>query len=167
MNSVNKADRRTFLRSGALGAGALWVGSLQELSARRAHGEYSQGRSKKKGGGGPNAYGPPSPKPDETTGLNLLQLPEGFRYWSYSWTGDVMSDGVACPSPNVSFKDVMSVFNAGGQYPDKLSRSETTIDAFIDRAAARLASLSVENAETIKKLVNPASLVQPLDELCR
>jgi secreted PhoX family phosphatase len=98
MNSLNKADRRTFLRSGALGAGALWVGSLQELSARRAHGEYSRGRSKKKGGGGPDAYGPPSPKPDETTGLNLLQLPEGFRYWSYSWTGDVMSDGVICPS---------------------------------------------------------------------
>ena len=75
--------------------------------------------------------------------------------------------GVACPSPNVSFKDVMSVFNAGGQYPNKLSRSETTIDAFIDRAAARLGSLSVEDAETIKKLVNPASSVQPLDELCR
>jgi hypothetical protein len=74
--------------------------------------------------------------------------------------------GVACPSPNVSFKDVMSVFNAGGQYANKLSRSETTIDAFIDRAAARLASLSVVDAETIKKLVNPASSVQPLDELC-
>ena len=61
----------------------------------------------------------------------------------------------------------MSVFNGGGQYPNKLSRSETTIDAFIDRAVARLGSLSVEDAETIKKLVNPASSVQPLDELCR
>lgn len=98
MKSLSRADRRTFLRSGALGAGALWISSLQELSARRAHGEYSRGRSKKKGGGGPDAYGLPSPKPDETTGLNLLQLPDGFRYWSYSWTGDVMSDGVMCPN---------------------------------------------------------------------
>ena len=98
MKSLSRADRRTFLRSGALGAGALWVSSLQELSARRAFGEYSNGSSKKKGGAGPDAYGPPSPKADETTGLNLLQLPDGFRYWSYSWTGDVMSDGVMCPS---------------------------------------------------------------------
>ena len=98
MKSLSRADRRTFLRSGALGAGALWISSLQELSARRAHGEYSHGRSKKKGGRGPDAYGLPSPKPDETTGLNLLQLPDGFRYWSYSWTGDVMSDGVMCPN---------------------------------------------------------------------
>ena len=120
MNSVNKADRRTFLRSGALGAGALWVGSLQELSARRAHGEYSQGRSKKKGGGGPDAYGPPSPKPDETTGLNLLQLPEGFRYWSYSWTGDVMSDGVICPS----LHDGMAVVD---EWPTRMTTTGTRV----------------------------------------
>ena len=30
--------------------------------------------------------------------LPLIQLPRGFRYRSYSWTGDMMSDGVACPS---------------------------------------------------------------------
>jgi uncharacterized protein len=29
-------------------------------------------------------YGPVSPKLDETTGLPLLQLPDGFRYISYS-----------------------------------------------------------------------------------
>lgn len=75
--------------------------------------------------------------------------------------------GVACPSPNVSFKDVMTVFNADGQVADKLSRHDTTIDAFLDRAAARLSTLSVEQAETIKKLVNPASSLQPLSELCR
>jgi hypothetical protein len=74
--------------------------------------------------------------------------------------------GVACPSPNVSFKDVMTVFNVGGAYTKKLSRSETTIDSFLNRAAARLSSLSSEHAETVKKLVDPASTVQPLGELC-
>jgi uncharacterized protein len=74
-----------------MGAGAVWMMSLQELSARSA----------RKGpvlvdGEGP--YGPISPKKDETTGLELLKLPDGFRYWSYSWTGDEMSDGVACPN---------------------------------------------------------------------
>ena len=36
---------------------------------------------------------------DETTGLQLLKLPDGFRYWSYSWTGDELSDGVRVPEP--------------------------------------------------------------------
>ncbi|MCA9020949.1 MAG: DUF839 domain-containing protein, partial [Planctomycetaceae bacterium] len=38
-----------------------------------------------------------SPVRDETTGLPLLKLPEGFRYQSYGWVGDVMSDGVITP----------------------------------------------------------------------
>jgi len=37
------------------------------------------------------------PAPDETTGLPLLMLPEGFRYVSFGWTGDMMSDGVVTP----------------------------------------------------------------------
>ena len=38
------------------------------------------------------------PAPDETTGLPLLMLPEGFRYVSFGWTGDLMSDGVVTPN---------------------------------------------------------------------
>lgn len=37
------------------------------------------------------------PVADETTGLPLLQLPEGFRYQSFGWVGDLMSDGVVTP----------------------------------------------------------------------
>ena len=84
-------DRRTFLRRGAMGAGAVWMLSLQELAARGGH----------RGPvviDGVSPYGPIQPEKDETTGLELLKLPEGFRYWSYSWTGDEMSDGVACPN---------------------------------------------------------------------
>jgi hypothetical protein len=83
-------DRRVFMRRGAMGVGALWMCSLQELSARAAFpGQVVVG--------GMSPYGPISPKRDGMTGLELLMLPDGFRYWSYSWNGDVMSDGVACP----------------------------------------------------------------------
>lgn len=43
-------------------------------------------------------YGPLSPVFDEATGLPLLNLPEGFKYWSYGWTGDIMDDGIPTPS---------------------------------------------------------------------
>ncbi|MFN3190199.1 MAG: PhoX family protein [Aureliella sp.] len=34
---------------------------------------------------------------DQTTGLPLLRLPEGFEYKSFGWTGDQMSDGLKTP----------------------------------------------------------------------
>jgi secreted PhoX family phosphatase len=42
-------------------------------------------------------YGPLRPLKDETTGLELLRLPEGFRYLSYGWTGDNMDGGSSTP----------------------------------------------------------------------
>ena len=90
MTHINPTDRRTFLRRGAMGAGAFWTLSLDGFMARRAEGaSHTSGAS---------PYGPIAPVLDETTNLPLIQLPRGFRYWSYSWTGDMMSDGVACPS---------------------------------------------------------------------
>ena len=73
-----------------MGAGALWAVSLQELAARRKRGGIALAI--------PSPYGPISPKIDESTGLPLIMLPDGFRYQSFSWTGDMMSDGVSCPS---------------------------------------------------------------------
>jgi uncharacterized protein len=90
---VINEDRRTFLRRGAMGAGAVWALSLQDLSARA--GSQAAGAALING---VSPYGPVSPTKDETTGLELLKLPDDFRYWSYSWTGDVMSDGVTCPN---------------------------------------------------------------------
>ena len=43
-------------------------------------------------------YGPLRPVRDQTTKLPLLQLPEGFSYRSFGWTGDVMDDGTAIPT---------------------------------------------------------------------
>lgn len=96
-------DRRTFLRRGAMGAGALWLFSLDELLARR--------RVEVPRVQGP--YGPVSPRQDETTGLFLLQLPDGFRYKTYAWTGDTLSDGVRCPASH----DGMAVVDRGDE-PD-------------------------------------------------
>jgi secreted PhoX family phosphatase len=89
MEESLRRDRRRFLRQAAVGAGALWVSSLQDFAVRKAFGAPYVGGS---------PYGPIGPVLDETTGLPLLQLPQGFRYMSYGMTGDVMSDGVTTPS---------------------------------------------------------------------
>lgn len=38
------------------------------------------------------------PVKDQTTGIALIHLPEGFRYLSYGWSGDPMTDGLATPA---------------------------------------------------------------------
>lgn len=73
---------------------------------------------------------------------------------------------LGCSSPDISFKEVMSVFLPGGTYTKNLSRGETTIEGFLERAAGRLSGLSDAQGETIEKLVNPASTVEPAAELC-
>ena len=99
MTDLVTTDRRTFLRRGAMGAGALWAMSLSPFMARRAYGAAIA-----------SPYGPISPKLDETTGLPLLKLPDGFRYMSFSWTGDVMADDVRCPN----LHDGMAVVDTQG-----------------------------------------------------
>ena len=42
-------------------------------------------------------YGPLRPVKDATTGLPLLELPEGFRYLTFGWTGDAMDNGKPTP----------------------------------------------------------------------
>lgn len=37
------------------------------------------------------------PVADASTGLELLELPEGFRYFSFAWGGKPLHDGVICP----------------------------------------------------------------------
>jgi hypothetical protein len=60
VTEATKSDRRTFLRRGAMGAGALWMFSLQGLMSRRAYGAPLV----------PSPYGPPSPKIDGTPALH-------------------------------------------------------------------------------------------------
>ena len=102
MTTDHQFDRRTFLRRGAMGAGAFWALSLNPYMARRAH-----------GAGIKSPYGSISPKIDDTTGLPLLKLPDGFRYQSFSWTGDTMADGVKCPNLHDGMAVVDTQANSG------------------------------------------------------
>jgi secreted PhoX family phosphatase len=54
-------------------------------------------------------YGPLAEVADETTGLPLLWLPAGFRYVSFGWTGDLMSNGAPTPGSH----DGMAAFPGG------------------------------------------------------
>lgn len=80
--------RRGFLRSSVAAAAVVGMpfAMLGSGQARAAKLPYSPD------------YGPLAPVNDEVTGLPLLQLPDGFKYWSHGWTGDLMNDGIATPS---------------------------------------------------------------------
>lgn len=96
-------NRRAFLRGGAAAFGGLAIGaSLGGLTASKAF-----------AGSGtiPSPYGPNLiPTPDEATGLPLIQLPPGFRYMSFGWTGDPLKDG----TPTPAMHDGMGVTQAHG-----------------------------------------------------
>ena len=87
-SAVVRTSRRAFLRQslGVLGSVTLAT-TFQSFLGRTA-----AGRSPFIAG-----YGPLRPVKDTTTGLELVQLPDGFRYLSYGWTGDDMDSGVVTP----------------------------------------------------------------------
>lgn len=81
-----RVSRRDFLA----GSASL-VTVLSALQARRALAATRESRSV----AGP--YGPLHLANDLETGLPLLWLPDGFEYRSYSWTGDLMTNGAPTP----------------------------------------------------------------------
>ena len=83
-------DRRTFLRK--LGNGAALAAGAASPFARPF--EALAARSEPTGRG----YGPLQTVRDDATGLPLLELPAGFRYVSFGWTGDAMADGRPTPT---------------------------------------------------------------------
>ena len=84
-------DRRSFL----MGAAATAAIPFSALNAR-VHAQ-GRGRGQARGQIRGVGYGPLVPALDETTGLPLLALPEGFRYLSFGWTGDIMTNGQPTP----------------------------------------------------------------------
>jgi len=91
-------SRRQLLRSSAAGTAGLAFGGLVGRVASAAVLPFSPD------------YGPLFPAIDETTGLPLLRLPEGFTYRSFGWTGDPMADGMPTPSAH----DGMGVIAVNG-----------------------------------------------------
>lgn len=83
-------------RRGFVGATSAWLiacNSSEPLQALQAQQSSSNPSAE------PSAdYGPLLPVADETTGLPLLKLPEGFSYLSMGWHKDVMTDGRLTPA---------------------------------------------------------------------
>ena len=73
-------NRRTFLRHSVLAGGFALANPLEAFWRRIEAGGHAAPQAQE--------YGPLVPTKDEITGLPLLELPEGFRYLSYGWTGD-------------------------------------------------------------------------------
>lgn len=76
-------DRRRFLKSGA--AGVAFAALAGKANAMGMMPPQSAD------------YGPLQLVDDETTGLPLIALPEGFRYKTFGWTNDPMDDGNPTP----------------------------------------------------------------------
>lgn len=84
-------SRRGLLRSASAAAALPFVASLGALHAREALAAGNTALID-------SPYGLIAPVNDLTTGLPLLQLPPGFSYKSFGWTGDLMSNGKPCPA---------------------------------------------------------------------
>lgn len=97
-------DRRAFLKRAALAAGA--AVPLTAFMQRSASAQLHQGGVRR---GDTAGYGPLFPTDDQTTGLPLLMLPEGFKYLSFGWTGDPLDSGRPTPGAH----DGMAAFAAG------------------------------------------------------
>jgi secreted PhoX family phosphatase len=85
---VGGTSRREFLVAGVLGAGAVSLGLLAYARLAREGGAAAIRES----------MGPLRTAADETTGLPLLRLPEGFRYRTFSWAGTPLHDGNTTPA---------------------------------------------------------------------
>ena len=92
-------DRRSFLKSTVAGAAAVPFGAL----ARAQESKPGIRRGQTAG------YGPLFETRDQTTGLPLLMLPQGFKYVSFGWTSDPLDDETPTPGAH----DGMAAFDAG------------------------------------------------------
>ncbi len=106
MNVSFNPARRSLLRGGAAAAAIPFVGALEAFGARRAHAGSAASSIV-----GP--YGRIRPVKDHSTGLELLQLPAGFNYKSFSWTGDAMENGQPVPGSHDGMAVVASRLRGG------------------------------------------------------
>lgn len=84
---MGRSSRREFLAAGLLGAGTVSLGLFAYARYWRGDGPASI----------PESMGPLRVVADESTGLPLLRLPEGFRYRTLSWAGSPLHDGNPAP----------------------------------------------------------------------
>lgn len=107
-------DRRMFLHRALLAGGASIALPLEAFVVRVAR----DGIDAVNGVG----YGPIGPVKDESTGLPLLHLPEGFRYSTFGWTGDPLDGGMRAPG----LHDGMAAFAGEGSRVRLVRNHEVT-----------------------------------------
>lgn len=112
--SLLHATRRDFLRRAGLAGAA--VAGLSPLGRLLASAGASQAASV--------GYGPLRPVADRATGLPLLQLPDGFSYTTFGWTGEPLPDGRPCPRNH----DGMGVVASEGDVVVLVRNHEITTD---------------------------------------
>jgi len=117
-------NRRSFLKSAAAAAAAVPFHALLARADVLAQGGSFRGLRTA-------GYGPLLDALDETTGLPLLKLPEGFRYMSFGWAGDAMADGHVTPGKH----DGMAAFAAGSGRVRLVRNHETDRGTPFSRAA--------------------------------
>jgi uncharacterized protein len=88
-------SRRGLLKSGSAAIAAAFAGPIAAMASRAAEAACVPAAASTLG---ISPYGALAPVNDLTTGLPLIQLPSGFSYKSYGWTGDLMSDGLVTPA---------------------------------------------------------------------
>ena len=104
---IAELDRRALLRGGAqAGLVTALGGVLGGLMSQQALAAHAGGQLQPVA----SPYGPISPVADQETGLELLKLPRGFTYRTFSWQGDLMADGNRVKSAH----DGMGVVAVGG-----------------------------------------------------
>ena len=117
-------DRRSFLRQ-SLAAGGFALARPLEAFWRRIEAGDQAGLQALE-------YGPLVPIKDESTGLTLLELPEGFRYLSYGWTGDPLDGGLFTPGAH----DGMAAFKGSGDRVFPIRNHEETVGPAFDQNLA-------------------------------
>jgi uncharacterized protein len=109
------ANRRGFLKTaGAVAGVSLLPEMFTGLESRLARGEDARRPG----------WGELRPTKDEATGLELLALPEGFRYLSFGWTKDPLNDGGVTPSAH----DGMAVIASDGPNVTLCRNHEETLN---------------------------------------
>lgn len=95
--SAPLSRRRLLQGSGAVVASS-FIGAMGALHSRQVQAQAQQRAGGKQTMSAVSPYGAIAPVSDLSTGLPLLQLPAGFTYRSYGWTGDPLRDGRPTPS---------------------------------------------------------------------
>jgi secreted PhoX family phosphatase len=118
--------RRELVKGGATGAATVAFGALAARNAAAVQLPYS------------DDYGPVDAVLDQTTGLPLLKLPQGFTYKTYGWRGQPMADGQATPGAH----DGMGVVAAKGNQIALVRNHEQSGSGIVFRAPADYDSLN-------------------------